>query len=412
MTGKISEDPAATTLVGLEYAAIQGGANVRVPQTLLDAEVSNNADVAANTAARHAAVTVTDSTEIDFTLTGQDLTASLKSGAIDESKLDASVNASLDLADSALQPAAIGSTVQAYDADLAAIAGLSRTRGDLIRGGASAWERVALGTSGYALKSDGTDAVWSAAREVLTANRTYYVRTDGSDSNTGLADTSGGAFLTIAKAISVVAALDLSIYNVTISCQTGVTWNVSLTFSGKKVGTGTVTLQGNGGTLNSTTCVTAQSGAEVTVSGFTLVASVTGLNALTGGVITFGSSVVFGACSSYHIWANGGTIYGPSAVYSITGAASRHAYALGSLSYIELFAATVTLSGTLGFSQFVAAARGGFINANSSTWTGGTITGQRYNADTYGLINTSGGGASFFPGNSAGTDNSGAGKYV
>lgn len=61
-------------------------------------------DIAANTAARHAAVTVTDSAEIDFTLTGQDITASLKAGSIDETKLDASVNASLDLADSAVQP--------------------------------------------------------------------------------------------------------------------------------------------------------------------------------------------------------------------------------------------------------------------------------------------------------------------
>jgi len=48
-------------------------------------------------------VTVTDSSEIDFTLTGQDITASLIAGSIDETKLDTSVNASLDLADSALQ---------------------------------------------------------------------------------------------------------------------------------------------------------------------------------------------------------------------------------------------------------------------------------------------------------------------
>lgn len=68
-----------------------------------DTEVSNNTDVAANTLARHAAVTVTDSSEIDFTLTGQDITASIKASSIDEGKLDASVNASLDLADSSVQ---------------------------------------------------------------------------------------------------------------------------------------------------------------------------------------------------------------------------------------------------------------------------------------------------------------------
>lgn len=49
-------------------------------------------------------VTVSDSSEIDFTLTGQQISASIVSGSIDETKLDTSVNASLDLADSASQP--------------------------------------------------------------------------------------------------------------------------------------------------------------------------------------------------------------------------------------------------------------------------------------------------------------------
>lgn len=40
---------------------------------------------------------------------------------------------------------------------------LLTTRGDLIRRGAAAPERVALGTSGQVLTSNGTDAVWSSA---------------------------------------------------------------------------------------------------------------------------------------------------------------------------------------------------------------------------------------------------------
>lgn len=72
--------------------------------TDFDTEVSNNADVAANTSARHAAVTVSDSSEIDLTLTGQQISASIVAGSIDESKLDVSVNASLDLADTSVQP--------------------------------------------------------------------------------------------------------------------------------------------------------------------------------------------------------------------------------------------------------------------------------------------------------------------
>lgn len=52
----------------------------------------------------HDAVTVTDSSEIDFTLTGQNITAELIPGSIDKTKLDASVRSSLDLADSSIQP--------------------------------------------------------------------------------------------------------------------------------------------------------------------------------------------------------------------------------------------------------------------------------------------------------------------
>lgn len=36
MTGKISEDPTASTLTGASFAAVQGGANVQVPATLFD----------------------------------------------------------------------------------------------------------------------------------------------------------------------------------------------------------------------------------------------------------------------------------------------------------------------------------------------------------------------------------------
>ena len=75
-----------------------------VEGTNLILTTAERAEIAANTAASHAAVTVSDSAEIDFTLTGQDITASLIASSIDETKLDASTNASLDLADSASQP--------------------------------------------------------------------------------------------------------------------------------------------------------------------------------------------------------------------------------------------------------------------------------------------------------------------
>jgi len=52
-----------------------------------EGRVSANVDVAANTAARHAAATVSDSSTIDFTITGQDITGSTIDGAINHNAL-------------------------------------------------------------------------------------------------------------------------------------------------------------------------------------------------------------------------------------------------------------------------------------------------------------------------------------
>ena len=56
-------------------------------------------------------------------------------------------------------------------------------------------------------------------REVLAANRTYYVNpSSGNDSNDGLSP-GAGAFATIQKAADTVTALDLSIYDATIQLE-------------------------------------------------------------------------------------------------------------------------------------------------------------------------------------------------
>ncbi len=75
----------------------------------------------------------------------------------------------------------------------------------------------------------------------------------------------------------------------------------------------------------------------------------------------------------------------------------------GSGSLIELGSAgTVTMTGTLAFTIFAIASDYAILRVYGTTYSGGTITGSRYSADA-GKINTFGGGASFFPGNSAGS---------
>jgi hypothetical protein len=98
--------------------------------------------------------------------------------------------------------------------------------------------------------------------EVLTANRTYYVRTDGSDSNTGLVDSAGGAFLTAAKANAVVATIDKSGYNILVKFGAG-TWNETLTLS-EGIGDGSVEWKGTLTLLETASSATVAAGSGAT----------------------------------------------------------------------------------------------------------------------------------------------------
>lgn len=70
-------------------------------------------------------------------------------------------------------PGFVSGVAAALDADLTQIAGLARTRGDLIRGGAAAWERLALGANRSVIGSNGTDIV------ALPAGGDLFYRAEG-----------------------------------------------------------------------------------------------------------------------------------------------------------------------------------------------------------------------------------------
>jgi hypothetical protein len=118
-------------------------------------------------------ITFSDSTEIDFTITGQDITALLKSESISKSKLGTDVKTSLDLADNAVQPADIGVTVQSYNADTVIDANYVATEENF--------------TNTLKIKLDGIEAGATAdqtASEILTAIKTVDGSGSGLDADT------------------------------------------------------------------------------------------------------------------------------------------------------------------------------------------------------------------------------------
>lgn len=253
-------------------------------------------------------------------------------------------------------------------------------------------------------------------REVLTAGRNYYVRTDGNDANNGLTNSSSGAFLTIQHALDVVAALDLSIYPVYINVADG-TYTGSMVVSAPFVGSGGVSIVGNVTTPANVVinpagiCLHVSYGGVLYVAGlkFSGGSSSVGLYADTGGVIYVSGKIDFGACSFVHIYACVGGLVTCPVSYNISGGAGAH-YDADTSGLIKFSGGIVTVSGTPVFSAaFACATNLGSVNAISMTYSG-SATGARYSATCNGDIFVNGGGTNYFPGNSAGSTATG-GQY-
>ena len=251
-------------------------------------------------------------------------------------------------------------------------------------------------------------------RELLTAARTYYVRTDGSDSNTGLSNTAGGAFLTVQKAVDTVGALDSSIYGITISVAAG-TYAPFITkdpvgYGGVSVvgaSTSSVTISTSSGP-----CITVPTGSQkYYVTGLRLTSTDTGPagDAISVGIgaSVSGGVLDFGPCGNFHINCSGTAIFGS---YTISGSARVHWYASNGAKLI-CAGYTITLTGTPAFS--IAFAYGdclSLLRVNANTFVG-AATGVRYSISLNSAIYVNGAGASYLPGSTAGSAASG-GQYA
>jgi hypothetical protein len=257
-------------------------------------------------------------------------------------------------------------------------------------------------------------------RELLVSDRNYYIRSDGSNSNSGLVNSAGGAWLTVDFAMAALASrVDFGGWAVTLNIGAGtfVGTNIRSAF----IGGGTLNIVGAGSASTTITSSASLAPFECDVAQLTLItlSSMTivdpdgfgAINSNGAGTINVEADVVFGASAFAHIslGAPGGFVNINSA-YSVTAAAPNHlaVYAAGCRLVVR---AGCTLSGTQVYDVFCLITAPGEIKRTAGTYTGGTITGTRYAASLNGVINTSGGGANFFPGDVAGTTATG-GQYA
>jgi hypothetical protein len=263
------------------------------------------------------------------------------------------------------------------------------------------------------------------AREMLTADRTYYVRTDGNDGNAGFSNTAGGAFKTVQRAYDVIAAtLDLGGFAVTIQLADGTYAPPSgtsvLGIAQPWTGGGSVTVQGNAAApanvvLSATAAdavrVTSPLPGNLTVKDVKLQTATSGdaIIHMATGTLRFGN-VNFGATARCHITTQAaGAIITAISNYVISGGGAYHGLATNPSS-IKVSGVVVTLSGTPAFGVFAQASGCAIMDWSGTTFSG-AATGQRYSLAINGVIYTGTGNASFFPGSTAGTAGSG-GQYL
>lgn len=270
----------------------------------------------------------------------------------------------------------------------------------------------------------GIVALAEGLREKLTANRTYFVRSDGNDNNSGLVNTAAGAFLTHQRAYNVIcSSLDLGGQTAIIQTGNVATFTNPVILNQIWTGGGSVILDLGGATLNvagnhAIQCSAPLPGTFTAQNGTITAPAATAILHAGSGIIAIGAGITFGAVSTYHMEATapGAFINANGVSYTISGGGAAHVLASVAGSYIQIEGATATLSANVTFSVgFVQGARLGYIQADSYSvvLAGHTVTGPRYWVGSNAVVFTNGGGANFFPGSSAGSStNEGGGLYI
>lgn len=287
------------------------------------------------------------------------------------------------------------------------------------------------GTTGQALiKNSNTnhDIGWGTVsgggggggREMLTANRTYYVRTDGNDGNDGLTNTAGGAFRTLQKGFDTIATLDLSTFVVTLKIADGTYTENSLTITSPVSSRYASSYIIEGNTTTYSNVVINSPGAAYSnaasglffletncqVKGVKVTAGYRGFTAQ-GACHVQLNGVEFGACGVEHVFSSCGSIIELLGANVISGSAVNHLSANNG-GEIWGWLGSTTLVGTPDFSGWAFALAYSHGRMSFGTWGDynfyGAATGPRFDVDSNSVVNLFGAsGNSYFPGSTNGT---------
>lgn len=266
---------------------------------------------------------------------------------------------------------------------------------------------------------------------ILTANTQYFVRKDGSDANTGLVNSAGGAFLTANHALDVITKLNFNGFTVTLTFGAG-TWAENIVIPRSWIG-GSLIIEGASKT---TTFFSGANGPAFDTNNAPILGGLTlqkiGLLTTAASGTTRGHLLMHRSVGTlnFNDLAFGTAVNGIQIItgvpgakvigrdYSISGSAQAHWAASYAGSAIEVagdpsVANTVTITTAVTFTSAFAFALGpNLIFCPFLTFTGkANVTAQRFILAENGVINTLGTDQfTYLPGTSNGT-NDGTGRY-
>ena len=273
----------------------------------------------------------------------------------------------------------------------------------------------------------GTGNASSGGREVLTADRIYYVRPDGNDNNNGLTNNSSGAFLTIPKFFNTLQSLDKNGFDVHCNVADG-TYLISQPIVVKDgIGEGKVFLTGNVTTpsnclITSTAnirYISKSISGTLEIKGFkftntgnnpatTFIIVTDGVTAISN--LDFGDTTTGSLSGQFHLNVSAKAILYKIGNLTISGKAAYHEFITvnGVIRDYLVYKpdgnnVTVTLTNNPSFIVFNYTRYGGIYDVYFLRQTfSGSATGQRYSCESFGGIFTAGGGGNYFPGSIAG----------
>jgi len=248
--------------------------------------------------------------------------------------------------------------------------------------------------------------LFNRGRQILLSNVTYYVRTDGNDSNSGLGNDAGSAFLTVNQFINTVTTLELNGYTVTCQLADG-TYTVPIVLKDYN-SRGSVVIQGN---ISNASSVIIQTTNADCISATNIQSAYTiqyvKLSTITyGSCIRLDNSVLninnlnYGTAVTAHNMLTKHSILN-CGNFAISGGSAYHWY-LDTVSSVYATGITITITNVPTFTVFIYAIHNSMAYLTSLT-INGTAAGTRYTAFRNATIFTNGGGPTYLPGNIAGT---------